>query len=133
MDCSFEEFCKSSDTLRVYDGEALIFASNKDGLKPMLELVDKKPSHRQDVRIFDKVVGNAAALLAVLAECKELSSPLASELAIKTLNGYSIKYHFEKVVPFIQARDGVNLCPMEKLSMGKEPGKFYEALKQKKN
>ncbi len=130
---TFDEFVKSSDTLRVYDGDRLLFTSNKDGLKPMLEYINKKLPHREKVKMFDKIVGNAAALLAVIADCQELYSPLGSELAIKTLNSYSIKYHFTRVVPKIQARDEKSLCPMEQLSLDKSPEKFYEVLKQRSN
>ena len=134
MDASlFEEFVKSTDTLRVYEGDRLLFTSNKDGLKPMLEYINKKLPRQKKVGIFDKIVGNAVALLAVIADCQEVYSPLGSELAIKTLNSYSIKYHFTRVVPYIQARDGQGLCPMEKLSLDKSPEKFYEVLKQRSN
>ena len=133
MNARFDEFLTSSDTLQVYSGDRLLFSSTKDGLKPMLEYVDGRSPGDSGILIFDRVVGNAAALLAVLACCGELDSPLGSELAVKTLKSYSIKHHFTKVVPFIQARDGCSLCPMEKLSLEKSPQAFYEALKQKKN
>ena len=126
----FRDFVASADTLRVYDGDKLLFASNKDGLKPLLEYLDKSIPHQGEIRIFDTILGNAAALLAVRADCKKAYSPLSSELAIKTLNDYSIEYSFTKVVPYIQNREGQGMCPMESLSIGKSPEEFYAAVQR---
>jgi len=126
----FRDFVTSADTLQVYDGDKLLFTSNKDGLKPLLEYLDKSFPHQNEIRIFDTILGNAAALLAVRAECKKVYSPLGSELAIKTLNEYSMEYYFTKVVPYIQNREGQGMCPMEKLSIGKSPEEFCSALRR---
>ena len=130
MDASlFNDFVASADTLWVYGGDKLLFTSSKDGLKPLLEFVDKIVPHQDEIAIFDRILGNAAALLAVRADCKKTYSPLGSELAIKTLNDYSIKYCFTKIVPYIQNRDGQGMCPMEKLSLNKSPEEFYQSVR----
>ena len=74
-------------------------------------------------------MGNAAALLSVKASCREVYSPLGSQLAIKTLEKYGIKYQLTKTVPYIQNATGEDMCPMEKLSIDKEPEEFYKAVK----
>ncbi len=74
-------------------------------------------------------MGNAAALLSIKANCRETYSPLGSKLAIKTLDKYGIKYHITEIVPYIQKPDGEDMCPMEKLSINKEPEEFYEVIK----
>jgi len=124
----FDEFLASDDTLRVYDRDQLIFVSSKDRLLPLLEYLDRFASDHQQVVIFDKIMGNAAALLAVKADCQEVYSPLGSQFAIKTLDKYGIKYHLSKIVPCIQRADGEDMCPMEKLSLDKEPEEFYEVM-----
>ena len=124
---SFREFLASSDTLRVYRGERLIFASAKDRLRPLLEYVSRFPSGEEGVTIFDRVVGNAAALLFARIFCPEVYSPLGSELAAKTLKRFGIAYHFLETVPYIQNSSGEDMCPMEKLSLDKDPGEFYRA------
>jgi hypothetical protein len=124
----FQEFLKSGDSLRVYQGDQIIFASHKDGLLPLLEYIEKfSPSHREVV-ILDKITGNAAALLSVLANCHEVHSPLGSQLAVATLDEYGIRYHFDAVVPYITKQVGNDMCPMEKLSINKKPQEFYEAV-----
>jgi len=127
----FNEFLTSSDTLRVYEGDQLIFFSNKDRLLPLLEYIDRFTPHHQQVIIFDKIMGNAAALLLIKAGCQEVYSPLGSQLAVKTLDKYGIKYYFTEIVPYIQKPGGEDMCPMEKLSIGKEPEGFYEVIRSK--
>lgn len=124
----FNEFLTSDDTLRVYEGDRLIFSSSKDRLLPLMEYIDRFAPDHQQVVIFDKIIGNAAALLSIKADCQEVFSPLGSQFAIKTLEKYAIKYHFTKIVPFIQRDEGEGMCPMEKLSMGKGPEEFYKAM-----
>ena len=124
----FHEFNASADTLRVYEDSSLVFSSQKDRLLPLMEYIDRFASEHKAVVIFDKIAGNAAALLAVKAGCREIYSPLGSELALQTLEKYDIKYHFSRTVPTIQKADGESMCPMEKLSIGKEPEQFYREM-----
>ena len=125
----FNEFLISSDTLRVYKDDKLLFASNKDRLLPLLEYIDRFVPYHQQVVIFDRVIGNAAALLCVKAISREVYSPLGSQHAIKTLDKYGIKYHLTKVVRYIQKPGGEDMCPMEKLSIDKSPEAFYKAMR----
>jgi len=127
----FNEFIISEDSLWIYDGDRLVFKSDKDGLQPLLEYIDRFVPYPGKVKIFDKIMGNAAALLSVKADCREVYSPLGSELAIQTLGNYHIKYHLTEVVPYIQRRNQQGMCPMEELSLSKSPEEFYEALKQR--
>jgi hypothetical protein len=126
----FNAFLNSGDTLRIYRDETLIFSSDKDRLLPLMEyLADNKPE--KPVIVFDKIMGNAAALLSVKANCREVFSPLGSDLAIKTLKKYRIAYHLTKTVPYITRPDGNEICPMEKLSIDKEPEEFYQEMKSR--
>ena len=124
----FHDFVKSGDTLRVYQGKQLLFASQKDRLLPLLEYIEQLLPGQQPVVLFDTIMGNAAALLAVKAGCREVYSPLASQLAIMTLEKYGIKYYFSEVVPYIQQPDQ-SMCPMERLSLDKEPEEFYNLVR----
>lgn len=126
----FSEFLTSSDTLRVYQGNKLFFSSNKDRLTPLLEYIDRYGHNHEPVVLFDKVMGNAAALLSVTAGCCEVYSPLGSRLAVKTLDRYGIKYHLTEIAPYIQNPNGEDMCPMEKLSVNKEPEEFYELIRK---
>ncbi len=125
----YRDFLESDDTLRVYDGDAPVFTSKKDRLLPLMEYIADAGSSHQQVTIFDKIMGNAAALLAARVNCREVYNPLGSELAVRTLDRFEITCHINKIVPYIQQPDGISMCPMEKLSIGKEPEEFYEELR----
>ena len=121
----YKNFLSSDATLQVYDGDTLVFSSKKERLLPLMEYIAGVGAARSSVTIFDRVMGNAAALLSVKAKSREVFSPLGSEIAIKTLEKYGIAYHLPETVPFILRPDGVRMCPMEELSIGKEPEEFY--------
>ena len=125
----FDEFLTSDDTLRVYEAEQLVFSSDEDRLLPLLDYIAQSAPHHQGVIIFDKIMGNAAALLSIKAGCQEVSSPLGSELATRTLDKHGIRYHLVRTVPYIQRDDGQDMCPMEKLSLDKGPEEFYEVMR----
>ena len=126
----FSEFLVSNNTLQVYKEDRLIFASSKDGLLPILEYTEHFAPYEKDVTVFDRVVGNAAALLLKKLFCNEIYSPLGSELAAKTLSSFGISYHFVETAPYIKNQAGDDMCPMEKLSMNKNPEEFYQAVKE---
>ena len=127
---SFEKFLESGDCLRVYDGEELVFSSKEQGVRPLLEYLDSPASRYQGVIIFDRVTGNAAALLSVKAGGRAVYSRMGSELAAATLAEHGIEYHFTETVPYIKNQDGTDMCPMEKLSLGKDAETFYRAVKE---
>jgi hypothetical protein len=125
-DTLYDDFLSSTDTLRVYSDENLLFSSEKDRLIPLVEYL-KTPDRPGKVVIMDRVTGNAAALLSILAGCTVIYSPLGSDIAAGTLEKYSITYHFGEIVPYIQRQDSEEMCPMEKLSLEKDPEEFYKA------
>ena len=128
---TFHEFVESQDTLCVLKMDEKLFTSKKGVLFPLLEYIDKFSHLYQKVTILDKTVGNAAALLSIRAGATEVYSPLGSQLAADTLDRYQCQYHFTEIVPFIRARDGKDMCPMEKLSLsrGMSPDEFYVVVK----
>ena len=129
----FKLFLDSDNTLNVYKEEKLIFVSTKDRLLPLVDYIDGFANQHRQVVVFDKLTGNAAAMLCIKADCREIYSPLGSQLAEKTLDEYGISYHFNRIVPFIQQANRKDMCPMEKLSIGKGPEEFYLALKARIN
>ena len=124
----YGDFLISIDTLRVYEDEKLVFSSQKERLLPLLEYIEGYSVNKRQVVIFDKIMGNAAALLSIKAGVKEVYSPLGSQIAVNTLDKYRIRYHLSEIVPFIQQPNSEDMCPMERLSVGKDPEEFYTAL-----
>jgi hypothetical protein len=112
----------------VYHKGKLIFKSKKEQLRPLLDYIDEFSPRVKEVVIFDRIVGNAAALLLKKAFCLEIYSPLGSEFAARTLSEQGIRYHFSRTVPYITNKAGDDICPMEKLSLGKDPEEFFQHL-----
>ena len=125
----FDKFLTHHNTLQVYKDNKLVFASDKERLLPLMEYIDRFSAIYGQVTLFDKIVGRAAALLCAKANCIEVYSPLGSELAVKALNQYGIKHHLVEIVPYINNTNQDDMCPMEKLSLGKDPEEFYKASK----
>ena len=125
----FSAFLATDDTLRIYLEDNLIFSSDQDQLLPLMEYLEDYGPGQEPVTIFDKIMGNAAALLAVKVNCLEVYSPMGSELAIETLEHYGIGYNLSEIVPYIMRPDGKGMCPMEKLSINKTPDEFYREMK----
>jgi hypothetical protein len=123
-----EEFLNSTDTLRVYKDASLIFSSNKDRLAPLIDFLKGFAPDIGQMYFLDRVVGNAAALLLVRACCSEVYSEVGSELAAQTLRDAAIRFEFKLTVPFIINQRGDDMCPMERLSLGKTPEAFWGEL-----
>lgn len=124
---SFNDFLNGDDTLHIYRSDSLIFTSLRRGILPLLEYAGRFTPHETEVAVYDRVVGNAAALLLRIINCREIFTPVISEPALETLRGFGIACHYTKVVPRIQSRAQDGLCPMETLSLGKDPESFYRA------
>ena len=127
----FQSFTESQDTLCVLEGDEKLFTSQDDALFPLLEYIGRFSHLHHNVTILDKTVGNAAALLSIKVGASEVYSPLGSQFAADTLSRYKREYHFTKTVPFILARNGKDMCPMEKLSLSRNmsPDEFYETVR----
>jgi hypothetical protein len=127
----YSDFLSSADTLRVYMGDMLVFSSKKDRLLPLMDYLAAFGNMCQEVIIYDRVMGNAAASLSVMAHAGKVFSPLGSELAVQTLEKYEVEYHLNKIAPCIMRDDGLAMCPMEEISQGKSPAEFYRVMKAK--
>ena len=129
----YQQFMASGDTLWVLSDSKRVFSSKKDLLVPLLEYIQQFSPIYTEVTVFDRIMGNAAALLSINALAKEIRSPKGSQHALNTLKEFNIEYHIDEIVPFIQARDGVNTCPMEEMSVSGSfsPEEFYNEVLQK--
>ena len=127
-----QEFLESPNTLCVLDGNEQVFSPKESILLPLLEYIDRFSHLYPQVTILDKTMGNAAALLSIKAGATSVYSPLGSKYASDTLSRYGREYHFTQTVPFILARNGKDMCPMEKLSLSRDmsPDEFYEEIKR---
>ena len=126
----FKKFLEAEDTLWIYLAGNLRFRSTEKGIAPLFTYIQEFASCPEGVIVFDRVVGNAAALLLKKASCVKVYSLVGSELAVETLKRMGIDYSFSTVVPYISNQAGDGMCPFEKASIGKLPDEFYQFVEQ---
>ena len=126
----FKRFLEANDTLWICLAGNLLFRSTEKGIKPLLTYVQEFAPCPEGVIVYDRVVGNAAALLLRKASCKKAYSLAGSELAVETLKRLGITYSFLTVVPYISNRAGDDMCPFEKASIEKSPEEFYRFVEE---
>ena len=97
------------------DGK-IIKTSHKKGIIPFMEMIRDNRELMQGAVIADKVIGKAAALLAVAYKVKQIYTEILSQQAKEVLDQYSVFYQYEKYVDYIQNRSKNGQCPMEKLT-----------------
>lgn len=142
MKQKFEKFLKSPWGLEIWlacppspsaqadgrRGNKTIFRSKKSGVAGLLDFIKKHDRKYEGMIIFDKIVGQGAALLAAYLKAKEVWGKTGSKLAAKNLRKFKIKFHFHKTVPNILNKQKKDICPLEKLSFKRSPEEFYRCL-----
>ena len=94
----------------VRDGRAL-FSSRMPGVQSLLDALDNNVLPGSAVA--DKIMGRAAAMIAVQGDVTAVYSPLMSAEAAEVLAEAGILYVAEKTVSRILARNGTGPCPIE--------------------
>ena len=111
--------------------DGAVRCSDAIGIKPlMVELRADRKAFQGSV-IADKVVGKAAALLAVLGEVQAVFGRVMSEGAVSIFEKHQIPYKFETLVPYIENRTKDGMCPMEEtVQLVENPEEAFEALEK---
>ncbi|HKL11512.1 MAG TPA: DUF1893 domain-containing protein [Clostridia bacterium] len=95
---------------------AVLFKDDRRGIGPMYDIATKERESARGSSLADKVIGKAAAMLAVDAGIENLYAAVLSEEAELVLSEAGIYCEFGKMVPFIQNREKTGKCPMERIA-----------------
>lgn len=110
------------------DGKEPIL-SDEIGIKPLMKELRKGQSVFENGVIADKVVGKAAALMAILGGAKAVYGQVLSESAENILKRYKIEYAYDQKVPYIENRTKTGQCPLEEaVKLVDDPKEAFEAL-----
>lgn len=133
MNRYLEELKKTGLSLIIYRGEEVIFSSTSIGMKPLLEAIETLGVEiLRGAIVADKVVGRAAALLIVYMDAAEVHAGVVSATAVEVLRSHGLKYYFGWEVQSIKSRDGVIICPFERLVQEvSDPEEAYNRIKAK--
>ena len=122
------DFAKYS--LALIKDDEIIFSSDKSGLSPLIECVDKYKSKVKDCILHDKVIGLAAAKIIVHSKMiSGIAAKICSKPAIDLLKKNRIKITSQIIVDNILNNDKSNICPMESKAMDFEDnGLFFSEI-----
>ena len=118
-------------TFAALTGNGLVTSSEK-GISPMMRLLCRDPDALKGAFVGDRVVGKAAAVLALYGGASGLYGELISEHARRLLERSSVPFSYGRLTPFIQNRKGDGMCPMEESVLKIEDvPEAFEILKKK--
>lgn len=112
------------------DGK-VIFSSTDAGIRPVIEVIDKKLNVKESY-VSDKIVGKAAALLYSYLEVKSVYAAVMSKKGREVLQKHGIEAKFDVQTEEIRNRAGNGICPMEAAVADiEEPSEAVAAIKNK--
>lgn len=102
----------------VYNQEQTLLFHQR-GVQDLHHLLHSSPATLHGAMIADKVVGKGAAVLMVAGGVEWVYAEVISEVALALFVEHSIEVEVGCVVPHIINRMGTDICPVEKLCMGR--------------
>ena len=126
--CPAGERGKNLDALfaarqKILDGKAgcviikkgkIIHDENGRGIAPILDIYRQHPDKMKDAYLVDKVIGKAAAMVAICGKVEYVHAELICDSAVEILEKHNIEVTYTKRVKDILNRRRNGLCPMEK-------------------
>lgn len=107
---------KGDWTLVVVKGGEVLYRSKEKGIRPMVEAILKWGAGLHQASLADRVIGKAAAMLAIQNGICQIYTDILSKAAKEILDQRGVAYTYERCVPYIKNRQKTDLCPIEKLS-----------------
>lgn len=126
---SFDKFIKSKWSLVITAGEQVIFRSQAGGIKGLARFLKSGIPTEDDIVVYDKYVGRAAALLMVLIKPVKVYTPVISEGGKEVLDREGIPYKAQKTVKYLMGMASDEMCRWEKMCIGKTPEEFWDVLR----
>lgn len=118
-------------TCIIIKDNTIIYKASGRGVKPLIELYENNPDILKDAFVVDKVIGKAAAMIAVLGGATKVYGVLMSSAAQTYLNNHTIPNDCGRCVEIISNRTGDGMCPLETAVMDTDdPEQAYKLLKE---
>ena len=116
----------------VKDGVIVAVEPNGPGVKPLLRLHDLRADVLKGAWVVDKVVGRAAAAIALDGGAARVHGLLMSEAAKALLGEHGVPASADETVPQILNRNRDGLCPLEDAVKGQDvPAKMVKAIRSR--
>lgn len=112
-------------------GGETVYTGNGRGVKPLLAAYEQTPELLHGAVLADKIIGKAAAMIAVLGGVRQVFALTMSTAAQEYLAAHAIPFACDRTVEMIRNRTGDGLCPLEQSVLElSEPEAGYCALKE---
>ena len=116
----------------VKGGVIVAIEPNGPGVKPLLRLHDLRADVLKGAWVVDKVVGRAAAAIALDGGAARVHGLLMSEAAKALLGEHGVPASADETVPQILNRNRDGLCPLEDAVKGQDvPAKMVKAIRSR--
>ena len=92
----------------------IVHDENGRGISPILDIYRQHPDKMKNSVLVDKVIGKAAAMVAICGKVKYVHAELICDSAVEILEKHNIKVTYTLRVKDILNRRRNGLCPMEK-------------------
>ena len=110
---------------------SIIAAKRGGGVSPLLTFHDDSPELIKGSVVVDKVIGRAAAFIAISAGASHVHGEIMSQDAESLLTKHHIASSHHRMVPRILNRKRNGLCPLEKSVKGTDdPAKAMTSLRK---
>lgn len=110
----------------------IIALENGRGVSPLLTIYETHHDQMAGATVVDKVVGRAAAAIAICGGVSHVHGELMSEDAVEFLEQNGVTVSYTKLVPRILNQKLDGLCPLEQSVLGiEDPVEALAALKIK--
>ncbi len=83
------------------------------GIRPMTDTLRDRPDVLQGAYIADRIIGKAAAMLAVAGGAKAVYGEVMSEAGLQMLQDHGVTAQYGTLTSAIRNRENTGLCPME--------------------
>lgn len=132
-------FKNSSQSLLVFENEAVIFESSNPGLQPMFDFYNQFVQVtetgvvkllKSDLTIYDRYIGRASAFLISLLHPVFVYTPVISQFGKMEFEKAGTKYQADKEVKYLMGEASAELCRWEKLTVGMKADEFIVYLKK---
>ena len=136
---SYEPVAEASAMIREGKAECVLIREGKivyvergRGVSPLLNVYDQHKDEMKGGVVVDKVIGRAAACIAICAKVTHVHGEVMSEDAVEFLKENGITASSTLLVPRILNRKRDGLCPLEKSVEGiTDPEKALVSLRAK--
>ena len=109
----------------------IVYSAEGHGVKPLIAAYESDQQLLQGAVLVDRVIGKAAAMLAVLGGVKGVYGFIMSQSAKEYLQRHGVAAECGSCVTVIKNRTGDDLCPLEKsVQEIEDPAEGYVRLKE---